>query len=161
MIVERRRVRVAAPAQAVYRVFTGIGGARAWYFADWTWRLRGALDRMLGGVGLRRGRRHPDTLRIGNALEFWRVEDLQADRSVRLRAEMKLPGRAWLQFEVRDAEDGTSQLEQTAAFTCQAWRIGTACIRFTPESSADWSKRSPAAPKAWKRRRPASAAPKS
>ena len=78
MIVERRRVRVAAAAQAVYRVFTGIGGARAWYFAAWTWRLRGALDRMLGGVGLRRGRRHPDTLRIGNALEFWRVEDLQS-----------------------------------------------------------------------------------
>ena len=116
MIVERRHVRVAAAAQAVYRDFTGIGGARGWYFAAWTWRLRGALDRMLGGVGLRRGRRHPDTLRIGNALEFWRVEDLQADRSVRLRAEMKLPGRAWLQSEVRDADDGTSQLEQTAAF---------------------------------------------
>ena len=116
MIIERRRVGVAAPARAVFRVFTGIGGARGWYFATWAWRLRGALDRMLGGVGLRRGRRHPDDLRIGDALDFWRVEDLQADRSVRLRAEMKLPGRAWLQFEAREAGDGTSHLEQTAAF---------------------------------------------
>ena len=116
MIIERRRVRVAAPARDVYRVFTGIGGARGWYFATWAWRLRGALDRMLGGVGLRRGRRHADRLRIGDALDFWRVEDLRTDRSVRLRAEMKLPGRAWLNFEARDAEDGATHLEQTAAF---------------------------------------------
>ena len=94
MIIERRRRRVAAPAGDVYRMFTGIGGGRGWYFANWTWRLRGMLDRLLGGAGLRRGRRHPDDLRIGDALDFWRVEDLQADRSVRLRAEMKLPGRA-------------------------------------------------------------------
>lgn len=116
MIIERRRVTVAAPARDVYRVFTGIGGARGWYFATWTWRLRGIADRLLGGVGLRRGRRHPDTLRIGDALDFWRVEDLERDRSVRLRAEMKLPGRAWLQFAVREAPDGMSHLEQTAAF---------------------------------------------
>ena len=94
MIIERRRRRVAAPAGDVYRMFTGIGGGRGWYFANWTWRLRGMLDSLLGGAGLRRGRRHPDDLRIGDALDFWRVEDLQADRSVRLRAEMKLPGRA-------------------------------------------------------------------
>ncbi len=116
MIIERRRMRVSAPARDVYRVFTGIGGARGWYFATWAWRLRGALDRLLGGVGLRRGRRHPDHLRIGDALDFWRVEDLQPDRSVRLRAEMKLPGRAWLQFEAREADDGATHLEQTAAF---------------------------------------------
>ena len=116
MIIERRRVRVSARARDVYRVFTGIGGARGWYFATWTWRLRGALDRLLGGVGLRRGRRHPDNLRIGDALDFWRVEDLKSERLVRLRAEMKLPGRAWLQFEAREANDGMSHLEQTAAF---------------------------------------------
>ncbi|MCY3782996.1 MAG: SDR family oxidoreductase [Chloroflexi bacterium] len=115
-IVERRRMRVSATPRAVFRVFTGIGGARGWYFATWAWRLRGALDRVLGGVGLRRGRRHPDHLRIGDALDFWRVEDLRTDRSVRLRAEMKLPGRAWLQFETREAEDGATHLEQTAAF---------------------------------------------
>ena len=89
MIVEHRRRRVAASAQAVYRVCTGIGAARGWYFANWTWRLRGMVDRLLGGAGLRRGRRHPDDLRIGDALDFWRVEDLKADRLVRLRAEMK------------------------------------------------------------------------
>ena len=116
MIVERRRRMVAAPAREVYRVFTGIGGSRGWYFANWTWRLRGMLDRMLGGAGLRRGRRHPDELRIGDALDFWRVEGLKADRLLRLRAEMKLPGRAWLQYEVRETEDGSTQLEQTAGF---------------------------------------------
>ncbi len=116
MIIERRRRRVAASAQAVYRVCTGIGAARGWYFANWTWRLRGMVDRLLGGAGLRRGRRHPDDLRIGDALDFWRVEDLKADRLVRLRAEMKLPGRAWLQFEVWEAQDGSTHLEQTAAF---------------------------------------------
>lgn len=115
-IIEQRGVRVSAPARDVYRVFTGIGGARGWFFATWAWRLRGMLDRLLGGVGLRRGRRHPDDLRVGDALDFWRVEDLHLDRSVRLRAEMKLPGRAWLQFEVREEQDGTSHLEQTAAF---------------------------------------------
>ena len=116
MIIERRRHRVAAPAREVYRIFTGVGAERGWYFANWAWRLRGMIDRMLGGVGLRRGRRHPDELRIGDALDFWRVEDLQEGRSVRLRAEMKLPGRAWLQYEVREDADGSSQLEQTAAF---------------------------------------------
>ena len=116
MIIERRRRRVAASAQAIYRVCTGIGAARGWYFANWTWRIRGMVDRLLGGAGLRRGRRHPDHLRIGDALDFWRVEDLKADRLVRLRAEMKLPGRAWLQFEVWEAQDGTTHLEQTAAF---------------------------------------------
>ena len=116
MIVERRRRQVAAPASAVYRVLTGIGGQRGWYYANWAWRIRGIVDRLLGGVGLRRGRRHPDELRVGDALDFWRVEALEVDHLVRLRAEMKLPGRAWLQFEVRDTEAGTSQLEQTAAF---------------------------------------------
>ena len=116
MIIERRRRTVAAPAPDVYRVFTGIGAARGWYFASWTWRLRGMADRLLGGAGLRRGRRHPDDLRIGDALDFWRVEDLKPDRLVRLRAEMKLPGRAWLQYEVWEAQDGTTHLEQTAAF---------------------------------------------
>ncbi len=116
MIIERRRRKVAAPARAVYRVFTGIGAGRGWYFANWAWRMRGAMDRLLGGSGLRRGRRHPDDLRIGDALDFWRVEDLQPNRLVRLRAEMKLPGRAWLQYEVRETQDGETHLEQTAAF---------------------------------------------
>ena len=100
MIFERRTRQVAAPARDVYRVFTGIGGDRGWFYGDWMWRVRGMVDRLLGGAGLRRGRRHPDELRVGDALDFWRVEALEPDRLVRLRAEMKLPGRAWLQFRV-------------------------------------------------------------
>ena len=117
MIIERRNRRIRAPASNVYRVLAGIGAARGWYFANWTWRIRGTLDRLLGGVGLRRGRRHPDELRIGDALDFWRVEDLKVNELIRLRAEMKLPGRAWLQFRLRTADDGTTLLEQTAVFS--------------------------------------------
>ena len=116
MIFERRARQVAAPPGEVYRVFTGIGGDRGWFHADWMWRVRGRFDRLLGGVGLRRGRRHPDELRVGDALDFWRVEALEPGRLVRLRAEMKLPGRAWLQFQVSAAGDGKTRLEQTAAF---------------------------------------------
>ena len=115
-IIERRRIAIAAPPGSVYRVFTGIGAARGWYFANWTWRLRGMIDRLLGGAGLRRGRRHPDDLRVGDAIDFWRVESLEADRLVRLRAEMKLPGSAWLQFEVHQDPDNAARLEQTAMF---------------------------------------------
>ena len=116
MILERRRCKVDAPAIDVYKVFSGIGGDRGWYHANWLWRLRGIFDRVLGGSGLRRGRRHPDELRVGDALDFWRVEALEDSRLVRLRAEMKLPGRAWLQYEVWEDDDGNTQLEQTAAF---------------------------------------------
>ena len=105
----------AAPAD-IYRVLAGIGGARGWFFANWTWRLQGMADRLLGGAGLRRGRRHPDDLRVGDAVDFWRVEALEENRLIRLKAEMKLPGRAWLQYEIRDPPDGMSQLEQTPAF---------------------------------------------
>ena len=117
LIVERRGRRIAAPAGDVYQVIAGIGGARGWYFANWTWRIRGMLDRLLGGAGLRRGRRHPDDLRIGDAVDFWRVEDLKVDRLIRLRAEMKLPGRAWLQFRLTAAPDGSTHVDQTAAFS--------------------------------------------
>ena len=81
LIMERRRRSVAAPARDVYRVLTGMGGTRGWYFANWAWRLRGMLDRMLGGAGLRRGRRHPDDLRVGDAVDFWRVDALEPDQA--------------------------------------------------------------------------------
>lgn len=116
MILERRRRKVAAPTTAVYKVVSGIGGGRGWYHANWLWRLRGMIDRALGGSGLRRGRRHPDSLRVGDALDFWRVEALEDGRMIRFRAEMKLPGQAWLQYEVWEDDDGATQLEQTAAF---------------------------------------------
>ena len=116
LIVERRRLAVSAPVGTVYRVCAGIGAARGWYFANWAWSLRGILDRLLGGAGLRRGRRHPDELRVGDALDFWRVEEVEPGRTVRLRSEMKLPGDAWLQFEIRKGDDGAAWLDQTAVF---------------------------------------------
>ena len=116
MILERRRYPVSAPAADVFKAFTGIGGRRGWFFANWAWRLRGMADRLLGGAGLRRGRRHPDDLRVGDALDFWRVEALEDGHLLRLKSEMKVPGQAWLQYEVMETRDGTSQLEQTAAF---------------------------------------------
>ena len=116
LIVEQRRIAVAAPAAEVYRVCAGIGGARGWFFANWAWGLRGMVDRLLGGAGLRRGRRHPDELRVGDALDFWRVEEAEPERLVRLRSEMKLPGDAWLQFEMGEGDDGATRLEQEAVF---------------------------------------------
>ena len=86
-----------------------------WYYGDVLWRVRGFLDRLFGGPGLRRGRRDPVDLRPGDALDFWRVEAFEPDRLLRLRAEMRLPGRAWLQFEVEPDGDG-SRIRQTALY---------------------------------------------
>ena len=116
MFIERREQPVNAPAAAVYRAFTGVGGKRGWPAFDWAWRARGLMDRLVGGVGMRRGRRDPDELRVGEALDFWRVEAVEENRLLRLRAEMKVPGRAWLQFEVKPEEEGRSTLTQTAYF---------------------------------------------
>jgi uncharacterized protein YbjT (DUF2867 family) len=116
MIIERRERPVAAQADRVFATFRGIGGDRGWFYADWLWRVRGLLDRLVGGVGIRRGRRHPDELRVGDALDFWRVESLEDGRLVRLRAEMKVPGRAWLQFTTEPDGKGNTVLVQTAFF---------------------------------------------
>jgi len=114
MNIERRQRVVAAPPETVYRIFTGLGGERGWLYANWLWRLRGIADRLVGGVGFRRGRRHPDQVRVGDALDFWRVEAVEPGRLMRLRAEMKVPGRAWLEFETRTRPDGKTLLVQTA-----------------------------------------------
>lgn len=117
MIIEQRQLSVDAPEAAIFSAFTGLGGARGWLYLNWTWRLRGALDRLCGGVGLRRGRRDADEIRVGEALDFWRVEAIQPGRLLRLRAEMKVPGKAWLQFEVTVPEGETCPvLTQTAFF---------------------------------------------
>jgi uncharacterized protein YbjT (DUF2867 family) len=89
---ERRQREVDASAEDVFTVFSGLGGERGWLYADWLWRLRGVADRLIGGPGLRRGRRHPDQVRLGDALDFWRVEATEPGRLMRLRAEMKVPG---------------------------------------------------------------------
>ncbi len=112
--VERRQRLVDAAAEDTYSVFSGLGGERGWLYANWLWRLRGIADRLFGGPGLRRGRRHPDQVRVGDALDFWRVEAVETGRLLRLRAEMRVPGQAWLQFEARPVEDGRTRLVQTA-----------------------------------------------
>jgi uncharacterized protein YbjT (DUF2867 family) len=114
MHIESRQQMVDAPPEVVYEIFTGLGGERGWLYANWLWRLRGIADRLFGGVGFRRGRRHPDEVRVGDALDFWRIEAAEPGRLMRLRAEMKLPGRAWLQFEAKPRPDGKTVLSQTA-----------------------------------------------
>ena len=116
MILERRQLSVHATPQAVYRIFSGIGGHRGWFYFDWAWNLRAMMDRAIGGVGFRRGRRHPDEITVGEALDFWRVEAVEPNRLLRLRAEMKVPGRAWLQFESHPQDGGMTRLIQTAYF---------------------------------------------
>lgn len=113
MNVERRQRVVDASPAAVYRVFSGLGGKRGWLYADWLWEVRGIGDRLLGGPGLRRGRRDPEQLRAGDALDFFRVEAIEPDRLLRLRSEMVVPGDAWLQFEARPLPGGQTQLVQT------------------------------------------------
>lgn len=116
MVLERRQRVVAASPAALYKVFTGIGGQRGWFAFNWAWEIRGLMDKLIGGVGLRRGRRDPDDLRVGDALDFWRVEEVEPDSLLRLRAEMKVPGKAWLQFQATPREDGQTLLSQTAFF---------------------------------------------
>jgi hypothetical protein len=115
-VMERRQVTTSSPPSAVFQSFVRLGGDRGWLFLDWAWAIRGALDRWLGGVGMRRGRRHPTELRPGDALDFWRVETVEPDCLLRLRAEMKVPGHAWLEFRVEPDPDGLSRFLQTAFF---------------------------------------------
>lgn len=116
IILERRQRPVQAPAQATYRAFMRLGGDTGWLYLDWAWHLRAIMDRFLGGVGLRRGRRHPQNVRVGDAVDFWRVEAVEPNRLLRLRAEMKVPGRAWLEFRVEPRGPNCSLLSQTAFF---------------------------------------------
>ena len=114
--LERRQRAIAAPPALAFQVFTGLGGDRGWLYFNWAWYLRGIIDRLVGGVGFRRGRRNKDEARVGDAIDFWRVEAIEQDRLLLLRAEMKVPGRAWLQFEAEPTDGGGSQLVQTAFF---------------------------------------------
>ena len=116
MFVEKRQRLVNLPAGQVFRSFTGIGGKRGWLYMDWAWGIRGWLDKIIGGVGLRRGRRHPDEIWVGESLDFWRVEAVTPGRSMRLRAEMKLPGKAWLEFQSTPQENGQTLLTTSAYF---------------------------------------------
>jgi hypothetical protein len=106
MIIEQRQRVAQVPPADAFQVFSSLGGQTGWLYFDWAWRLRGVMDRLVGGVGLRRGRRDPQDVRVGDAIDFWRVEAVEPGRLLRLRAEMKVPGRAWLQFEAAPYKDG-------------------------------------------------------
>jgi uncharacterized protein YbjT (DUF2867 family) len=115
-LIDSRSTRVNLPPRAAFRPIERIGGKNGWYFANWLWVIRGFLDTLVGGVGIRRGRRDPEHLHTGDALDWWRVEEIEPDRMLRLMAEMKVPGRAWLQFEVEPDGRGGSTIYQTAIF---------------------------------------------
>ncbi|HAF96467.1 MAG TPA: DUF2867 domain-containing protein [Elusimicrobia bacterium] len=116
LIAEERTLGVNVPASRVFETFCGIGGGRGWFYLNWLWTLRALMDRAAGGIGMRRGRRHPDIAAQGEPLDFWRVERVMEGRLILLRAEMKLPGKGWLEFEAVPRADGGSVLRQTAYF---------------------------------------------
>lgn len=115
VLVDEQEATSTASVEDLYATVTGIGGTRGWYVTPLLWSLRGWVDKLMGGVGMRRGRRHPDDLWVGDALDFWRVEAVEPPSVVRLRAEMRLPGDAWLEWRI-DATETGSHLAQRAIF---------------------------------------------
>ena len=116
LLSDTQTVAVQAPPEELFRAVSSIGGERGWYYADWLWKIRGFIDKQVGGVGLRRGRRHQTDIRQGEALDFWRVEEVVPGVRLLLRAEMKVWGQAWLEFVVERGETGSSRLIQTARY---------------------------------------------
>jgi uncharacterized protein YbjT (DUF2867 family) len=114
-LVDHRRAVVAVPPERAFAAIERIGGANGWYACDWLWQLRGWMDRCIGGPGMSRGRRDPERLAAGDVLDCWQVEVCQPPRRLRLAAEMRMPGRGWLEFEVVP-RDGDVTIHQTAVF---------------------------------------------
>jgi uncharacterized protein YbjT (DUF2867 family) len=119
MMIERRQKLIDLSPEVVFKAYTGIGGERGWLYMDWAWTIRGWMDKLVGGVGLRRGRRHPDEIRVGEPLDFWRVESITPNRSMLLRAEMRTPGKAWLQFQSLPQPNGQTLLKLDAYFAAR------------------------------------------
>jgi uncharacterized protein YbjT (DUF2867 family) len=116
ILADRQEVPARCTASTLFAEVCSLGGERGWPYADSLWKIRGFIDKISGGVGLRRGRRHPSELLPGDVLDFWRVESILPGQRLVLRAEMKVPGQAWLKFSVSASDDGTSTLHQEAKF---------------------------------------------
>lgn len=116
LFVDERRLTTDIPAKDVFATATSIGGRNGYFSSRILWQVRGAIDKAVGGVGLRRGRRHPTELCVGDPIDFWRVEALDPPNLLRLRAEMLLPGTAWLEFHVNELADGRTEVVQRARF---------------------------------------------
>jgi uncharacterized protein YbjT (DUF2867 family) len=114
-LVDSRSAELDAAPEEAFAPIRRIGGGTGWYAYDWLWRLRGFIDLLLGGVGVRRGRRDSEEVVVGDTIDWWRVEEYESNRLLRLRAEMRVPGRAWLEFEVEPTDRG-STIRQTAVF---------------------------------------------
>lgn len=115
LLADHKEVRTSATGDAVFWAVSRIGGTAGYYSQDWAWRLRGLIDVLVGGVGLRRGRRHPEEVRLGDTIDFWRVSAVTPGRHLQLAAEMKLPGDAWLEWRIEPSADGAT-LTQSAYF---------------------------------------------
>jgi len=121
LLQDKRTITSPLARETIFAIIQRVGGDNGWYYANWAWRLRGLFDRLIGGVGMRRGRRHPVSIRVGDAIDFWRVEKFEAGHFLKLRAEMKLPGIAWLEFQVEKAANGESIFQQLATFLPKNW----------------------------------------
>lgn len=116
LYLDERQLTLDASGESLWKVIEGIGGDNGWYSFPLAWAVRGWLDRFVGGVGLRRGRRDAERLRVGDSLDFWRVEEIDPGRLLRLRAEMRLPGLAWLEMYAATDEEGRTRYRQRALF---------------------------------------------
>ena len=116
LLVDKQVRHFPTSQDAAFKAISQIGGQEGWYAFTWLWHLRGLIDRLFGGIGMRRGRRSPDELVAGDILDFWRVETIKAPDYLQLKAEMKLPGRAWLRFDLSPKAGGQTEVKQTAFY---------------------------------------------
>jgi hypothetical protein len=112
LFVDEREQSTSATKDEVWSVLSSLGGSTGWYGFEWLWRLRGRIDSVFGGVGMRRGRRDQHKLRVGDPLDFWRIADVKDGETLLLRAEMRVPGQAWLEFRLRETPAGTHVVQR-------------------------------------------------
>lgn len=116
LLFDKRVRRFEVTPSSAFKAITRIGGEEGWYTFDWLWELRGLIDRLFGGIGMRRGRRDPKELVAGDVLDFWRVETVEVNKHLQLHAEMKLPGQGWLRYDISPRDDGTTEIKQVAYY---------------------------------------------